>query len=49
MQFAKGGAECYGVDITDNHLVLTKKNFELRGKKVELHKVDATYSTFSED
>lgn len=30
MQFAKGGAIFHGADITDNHLKLTKCNFDLR-------------------
>jgi ubiquinone/menaquinone biosynthesis C-methylase UbiE len=46
MRFAKGGAECYGVDITDNHLELTARNFALRGEKVDLRKADATQLPF---
>ncbi|MCV3243674.1 class I SAM-dependent methyltransferase [Mesorhizobium sp. ZC-5] len=46
MQFAKAGAECFGVDITDNHLELTARNFRLRGKKVDLRKADATQLPF---
>jgi SAM-dependent methyltransferase len=46
MQFAKAGAECFGVDITDNHLQLTQRNFDLRGSKVELCKADATRLPF---
>lgn len=46
MQFAKGGAECHGVDITDNHLTLTKKNFELQQREVDLRKADATQLPF---
>lgn len=49
MQFAKGGAECYGVDITDNHLALTQKNFELRNNKVDLRKADATQLPFPDN
>lgn len=49
MQFAKAGAVCYGVDITDNHLTLTHKNFELRGKHVKLNKADATQLPFSDN
>lgn len=45
-QFAKSGAECYGVDITDNHLALTQRNFMLRGKRVQLWKADATRLPF---
>jgi ubiquinone/menaquinone biosynthesis C-methylase UbiE len=49
MQFADAGAECYGMDITDNHLMLTKKNFQLIGKQVNLQKADATQLPFSEN
>jgi 2-polyprenyl-3-methyl-5-hydroxy-6-metoxy-1,4-benzoquinol methylase len=42
LQFAKAGARCHGVDITDNHLQLTERNFALRGLAVQLHKSDAT-------
>jgi 2-polyprenyl-3-methyl-5-hydroxy-6-metoxy-1,4-benzoquinol methylase len=41
-QFGENGALCYGVDITDKHIEMTKKNFELRGLKVEIRKDDAT-------
>src|SRR5690554_6120993 len=30
-QFAMAGAKCYGVDITPNHLEITRINFDLRG------------------
>ncbi len=46
MQFARGGAACAGVDITDNHLLLTQRNFSLQGKQVELYKADATALPF---
>jgi ubiquinone/menaquinone biosynthesis C-methylase UbiE len=46
MQFAKGGAHCYGVDITENHLALTQKHFGLRGKQVDLRRADATRLPF---
>jgi ubiquinone/menaquinone biosynthesis C-methylase UbiE len=46
MQFAKGGAECHGVDIADNHLDLTARNFALRGKDVDLRNADATQLPF---
>lgn len=49
IQFAKAGAECYGVDITDNHLLLAEKNFQLRGQKVVLKKADATQLPFTND
>lgn len=49
MQFAKAGAECHGVDITDNHLDLTQRNFELHGKRVDLRRADATALPFPDD
>jgi ubiquinone/menaquinone biosynthesis C-methylase UbiE len=42
VQFAKAGAECHGIDITDRHLELTSRNFRLRGLPVTLTKCDAT-------
>ena len=45
-QFARAGAECYGADITDTHLELTARNFELEGLSVDLHKADATRLPF---
>lgn len=42
-QFAKAGAVCHGIDITDRHLELTARNFALRGLPVELKKCDAAY------
>jgi len=41
-QFARAGAECHGIDITDRHLELTARNFTLRGLPVTLQKCDAT-------
>lgn len=49
MQFARAGAECHGVDITDNHLELTARNFRLQGKKADLRKADATRLPFSDN
>lgn len=46
MQFAKAGAICAGVDITDNHLRLTRSNFALRGKRAALIKADAARLPF---
>ena len=46
IQFAKAGAICFGVDITDNHLALTKHNFALHDKDVDLRKADATQLPF---
>lgn len=45
-QFARNGAACFGVDITDTHLELTRRNFELEGFHVELRKGDATRIPF---
>jgi ubiquinone/menaquinone biosynthesis C-methylase UbiE len=42
VQFAKAGADCHGVDITDRHLELTARNFALRGLSVDLKRCDAT-------
>jgi SAM-dependent methyltransferase len=41
-QFAKAGAICHGVDITDRHLELCARNFALRGLSVDLRRCDAT-------
>jgi ubiquinone/menaquinone biosynthesis C-methylase UbiE len=46
MQFARAGAQCSGVDITDNHLQLTERNFALQEKRVALYKCDATRLPF---
>lgn len=48
VKFARGGAELYGVDITDNHLALTERNFRLRDLKITLHKADATKLPFAD-
>jgi len=48
LQFAKAGAHCHGVDITNNHLMLTQRNFDLRGLAVDLHKGDATALPFAD-
>ena len=45
-QFARAGAECHGADITDTHLELTRRNFELEGLPVDLRKADATQLPF---
>jgi len=49
MQFAKGGAICHGVDITQNHLKLTALNATLRGYEVDLHESDATRLPFADN
>lgn len=47
-QFARHGAECHGVDITDRHLQLTRENFALEGFQVDLRKADATSLPFED-
>jgi ubiquinone/menaquinone biosynthesis C-methylase UbiE len=42
VQFARAGALCHGIDITDRHLELAARNFALRGLPVTLSKADAT-------
>ncbi|MCK2167709.1 class I SAM-dependent methyltransferase [Thalassospira xiamenensis] len=49
MQFAINGAICHGVDITENHLKLTKINASLRGFNVDLREVDATRLPFEDN
>lgn len=46
LQFGLRGARCHGVDITDNHIELTRRNFALRGIEVDIRKVDATAIPF---
>ena len=45
-QFARAGAEYYGIDITDVHLELTRYNFELEQLRVNLRNCDATRICF---
>ncbi|MCX8501722.1 MAG: class I SAM-dependent methyltransferase [Alphaproteobacteria bacterium] len=45
-QFAKAGAVCHGIDITQNHLELTALNFKRRGFKIDLRTADATAIPF---
>lgn len=49
VQFGRVGAKVYGIDITENHLNLTKKNFELRDLSVELRESDATQLPFGDN
>jgi len=49
MEFAKAGAICHGVDITENHLKLTALNATLRGYEVDLHEADATRLPFADN
>jgi SAM-dependent methyltransferase len=46
LQFARAGASCFGVDITDNHLALAARNFAVNGFEVDLRKADATALPF---
>lgn len=48
-QFARHGAECYGVDITDRHLELTRLNLAAEGLPVQLVKADATALPFDDE
>ena len=45
-QFAKNGAKCFGLDITEKHLELTEENFKVRGGKVSLKECDAKKINF---
>lgn len=47
-QFAKAGAECYGVDITDKHIELTRQNFAVNGFTVDVRKADASALPFTD-
>jgi len=49
VQFGKAGARCHGVDITDNHHLLTQRNFTLRGMSVDLRRADATRLPFDDE
>jgi ubiquinone/menaquinone biosynthesis C-methylase UbiE len=46
LQFGKAGAHCHGVDITDNHISITRRNFEVHGIPVDIRKIDATTLPF---
>lgn len=48
-QFARAGAECYGVDITQRHLELTQRNFALEGYDVKLFDADAAELPFPDE
>ncbi|PIK14668.1 class I SAM-dependent methyltransferase [Halobacteriovorax sp. JY17] len=49
LQFGKNGAICTGIDITDQHLELTAKNFKVHGLNIELIKADATKLPFPDN
>jgi len=48
-QFALADAECFGVDITEKHYNLAKKNLELRGLKASLYLTDASKLPFEDE
>jgi ubiquinone/menaquinone biosynthesis C-methylase UbiE len=48
-QFARNGANCYGLDITDTHLSLTTQNLATEGFVAELKKGDATSLPFADN
>jgi SAM-dependent methyltransferase len=47
-QFAKAGAICHAIDITDRHLEAAARNFEARGLPVVLRKCDAAQIDFGD-
>jgi ubiquinone/menaquinone biosynthesis C-methylase UbiE len=48
-QFARNGAGCFGADITDGHLELAARNFQLEGLPVSLERSDATRLPFEDN
>ena len=46
IQFSLAGAQCFGIDISERHLTLAKKNFELRGLEASLILQDASHIHF---
>ncbi len=42
VQFAKSGAECHAVDITENHIALAERNFHVRELTAIIRRADAT-------
>jgi len=49
VQYAKGGADCYGIDLTQRHYELASKNFEVRGLKANLTLGDAANLPFEDN
>jgi ubiquinone/menaquinone biosynthesis C-methylase UbiE len=49
VQFAKGGADVYGIDITQRHLELAARNFEVRGMHAHLQNAAAAAIPFEND
>lgn len=48
-QFALAGAECFGVDITEEHFILAKRNLKLRGLQANLFLADASKLPFANE
>ncbi len=48
-QFAKAGADCYGVDITENHYNLARENLGQRGLTAQLFLEDASELHFESE
>ena len=48
-QFAKAGAECFGVDITEKHHELANENFRSRGLNAQLFLEDANKLHFDDE
>lgn len=49
LTWAEAGAKVHGIDITDEHLRLTEKNFRLHRREVVLHRCDATRICFPDE
>lgn len=49
VQFAKGGADVSGIDITQRHLELAARNFEVRGMRANLQYATAAAIPFESD
>ena len=49
VQFAKGGADVFGIDITQRHLDLATRNFELRGLHAGLQRATAAAIPFADN
>jgi len=49
VQFAKAGADVSGIDITQRHLNLAARNFELRGLQANLQRAAAAAIPFEDD
>jgi ubiquinone/menaquinone biosynthesis C-methylase UbiE len=49
VQFAKGGAEVHGIDITERHLTLAAQNFAVRGLRCDLRYATAAAIPYQTD